>query len=423
MSFLKPDKLEQSGKKIFAPSRESHPSVFLLLILPFGIMSGYLTVTMAYLLSSAGVSTEKVAGLIAISYIPHTWKFLWAPIADTTLSRKTWYLLSVVISAAGIFITGALPATSASMPLLTAVVLSSNLAVTFLAMSVESLMAYSTPEGEKGRAGGWFQAGNLGGSGLGGGAGLWIAGHASASWMAGAALGVVSLMCCLGLIFIREPQATNSSGGALRDMVNVAKDLWNLARSRLGYLGLLICFLPIGSGAASNLWSSIAGDWRASADIVAAVNGGMSGLVAAAGCMIGGYACDRMDRKMAYGLYGILMALCAVGMAAAPRTPAMYICFVVLYAFITGLTYAGFSAVVLEAIGRGAAATKYSLFASLSNMPIAYMTVVCGWSHTRWGSGPMLLTEAAIGVAGLMVFLGLAMISKRKAGLSVPETI
>ena len=42
-----------------------------------------------------------------------------------------------------------------------------------------------------------------------------------------------------------------------------------------------------------------------------------------------------------------------------------------VYAFVTGLTYAGFTAFVLEAMGMGAAATKFSLYASLSNTPIA----------------------------------------------------
>jgi hypothetical protein len=64
------------------------PVVYLVLILPFGVMSGYLTVAVAYQLAHAGVSVEAIASLVAASYIPHTWKFLWAPIADTTLKRR-----------------------------------------------------------------------------------------------------------------------------------------------------------------------------------------------------------------------------------------------------------------------------------------------------------------------------------------------
>ncbi len=73
--------------------RRTAPAVYLVLMLPFGVMGGYLTVAVAYQLSHAGLSVEAIAALVAASYIPHTWKFLWAPIADTTLKRKTWYLL------------------------------------------------------------------------------------------------------------------------------------------------------------------------------------------------------------------------------------------------------------------------------------------------------------------------------------------
>jgi MFS transporter, PAT family, beta-lactamase induction signal transducer AmpG len=153
-------------------ARYAHPSVFLFLILPFGAMSGYLTVAVAYRLSQAGLSVDQIAGLVAVSFIPHTWKFLWAPVVDTTLRRKIWYLLGAAGSAIGIFATGAAPATPQGMFLLYGVVFLSNLAVTFLAMAVESLMAYGTSPSQLGRASGWFQAGNLGGQGLGGGAGL-----------------------------------------------------------------------------------------------------------------------------------------------------------------------------------------------------------------------------------------------------------
>ena len=93
----------------------------------------------------------------------------------------------------------------------------------------------------------------------------------------------------------------------------------------------------------------------------------------------------------------------------------MYILFTMAYALITGLTYAGFSAVVLEAIGQGAVATKYNVFASLSKMPILYMTVIEGWAQTRWNVGGMLFAEAALAVAGMLVFVvAVALSGKRR---------
>jgi len=385
------------------------------LIVPFGAMSGYLTVAIAYLLTKAGVGVEDVAGLVAASYVPHTWKFLWAPIVDTTLSRKRWYLMAAIVSAAGILLMGAIPATSAMLSVLYAVVLVSNVASSFLGMSTESLMVYNTKGEAHGRAGGWFQAGNLGGVGLGGGAGLWLTQAMPEPWMAGAVLAIACGLCASVLVFLPEPPRMSRAASYGRTLLAVLKDLWDVARARVGILALLICFLPIGTGAAANLWSAVSGDWHASAETVALVTGMMSGIVSAAGCLAGGYMSDRIDRKTSYALYGLAMAVCTVAMAIAPRTESMYATFTLLYAFIQGLTYAGFTAVVLETIGHGAAATKYNVFASLSNMPIAYMTVVDGWASAKWGVGGFLLTEAAIGVAGIAVFIAVAMALPRRA--------
>jgi MFS family permease len=159
----------------------------------------------------------------------------------------------------------------------------------------------------------------------------------------------------------------------------------------------------------------VAGDWNATADTVALVTGVLGGVLSGAGCLLGGWICDRMDRKAGYVLYGVLQATCAVGMAFAPRSQPMYIFWTCLYAVITGLTYAGFTAFVLEAIGTGAAATKYNVFASLSNAPIYYMTLVDGWAYARRGAVGMLNTEAAICILGLLLFIAMvAVVNKLK---------
>ena len=300
---------------------------------------------------------------------------------------------------------GVVPSDAKSLPLLYVAVLVASTASTFLAMSAESLLVYNTPSDQRGRASGWFQAGNLGGNGLGGGAALWLAETLPDPWMAGAALAVACALCIVALWFVPEPPPFARSGHYGRMMADVLKDLWQVARSRAGFLALLICFLPIGSGAASNLWSAVADDWHATAGTVALVTGVFGGIVSAIGCLAGGYGSDRLDRKTAYALYGFLMVICAVAMALAPRTESMYIVFTLIYAFIQGLTYAGFTAVVLEAMGLGAAATKYNVFASLSNMPIAYMTVIDGWAYERWSAAGLLNVEAAIGVLGIIVFV------------------
>ena len=141
---------------------------------------------------------------------------------------------------------------------------------------------------------------------------------------------------------------------------------------------------------------------------MALVNGVLGGVVSAVGCVIGGYLCDRMDRKFAYALFGIFLAAGAIAMAAAARTPQMFVTFTLLYAFVQGFNYASFSAVVLETIGRGAAATKYNVYAALSNAPLMYMTTVEGFAYGRWHANGMLLADALSGLIAVLFFFAVA---------------
>lgn len=412
-----------------APRQYTHPFVFLMLIIPFGAASGFLTVTIVYLLGQAKIDPLTIGALVGLSFIPQTFKFLYAPLVDLTLKRKQWFIMASITSAASIALLGMIPATKAGLPLLQVLVVVVNFATAFLSMAVESLMAYNTAPGELGRTAGWFQAGNLGGGGLGGGLALVIAEHTEYHWLPGVVLATVCLATGFAILFTSEPEPhlPELSGNApilssiaqpkalpsiLQMLLQVLLDLWQVAKSRTGYLGLLICFLPIGSGAASNMFPQFATEWHASGNDVAATSGALAGLLAAFGCMIGGYICDRIDRKLAYALFGIIMAICAVLMAWAPHNLNMYYVFVLAYNFISGLCYAAFTAVTLEAIGTGAAATKYSIFASLSNTPIAYMGILNGYSYSKWGSNAGLYTDAAMGIAGILVFILIKVVSQ-----------
>ncbi|MEO6833123.1 MAG: MFS transporter, partial [Chitinophagaceae bacterium] len=127
--------------------------------------------------------------------------------------------------------------------------------------------------------------------------------------------------------------------------------------------------------------------------------------ISAVGCMVGGWLCDRMNRRSAYLLFGLLAAACAVWMAYAPKTELMFILGTSIYAFTTGLCYAGFTAFTLEAIGKGAAATKYNIFAALSNAPIYFMTYIVGDAYAKHGAKRMLDIEAVYAVGAILVFL------------------
>jgi MFS transporter, PAT family, beta-lactamase induction signal transducer AmpG len=384
------------------PPPSTHPSIYALLDLPFGAVNGYLTTAIAYQLGQSGVSAESIGALIALFFMPQIWKPLWAPLVDITLSAKRWYVIGAVLSALGVLAMAVCSAPPVNLTVLTAAAVLASLATTFLGMGVEALIAHSTAPEHQGRAGGWLQAGNFAGAGIGGGAALWLATHVRHAWITGAVLGACFLLCCLGLVLIRESQ--RGPRVASPGIPGVLRDLWEVARSPRGYLALLVLFLPIGSGGASALFAVIPDDWHSSATAVGLANGTLSGVISLLGCLTGGYFSDLFNRKLAYVGYGLLLGLCALAMALTPHDQANYVFFVLLYSFMSGVCFAGFSAVTLEAIGGGAAATKYNVFASLANIPTAYLSAIEGWARTRHGVNAFLYVDFAAPIVGALIF-------------------
>jgi hypothetical protein len=158
---------------------------------------------------------------------------------------------------------------------------------------------------------------------------------------------------------------------------------------------LMLC-MPIGTGAANNLWSAIATDWHTGADTVALVTGIIGGLVSALGCVIGGYVADRWGNWIGYLGSGTFCAVVTLVMSVFPMQPYVYISGVLFYSFGLGLMNAAFSSIILYAIGKKNASTKYALLSSLGNLPVVYMTTFDGWAHDKFNSKFMLVAEALL---------------------------
>jgi MFS transporter, PAT family, beta-lactamase induction signal transducer AmpG len=390
----------------------THPAVYLILYLPYGIASGYVTVTLAWLLGHAGASVAAIAAMAGMAIVPNTWKVAWSPLVDTTLTAKGWFMIGVVGSAASLAGIAVLPLRVDLLPLFGWLVLASSVFGTFTAIAVNRFMAFDTPEHLKGQAGGWSQAGNLGGVGLGGGAGLWLAQHTGHPWISGAVLAAASLVCAWPLLRLAEPGRLKDGRRYLATLAETGRDVLGLVRTRIGLLACFIMLLPIGSGGLTSLWAAVAKDWGAGADEVALVGGLLSGVVTIPGCILGGWLADRMDRKRAYCLFGIGLAAVAVAMVFGPRTPTGFLVFACIYNLVVGFCYGAYSAVTLEAIGKGAAATKFNLISSISNVPVLLVTLVDGWAETRFGATGMLYVEAAMGVAGVAIYAAVAMATR-----------
>jgi hypothetical protein len=183
----------------------------------------------------------------------------------------------------------------------------------------------------------------------------------------------------------------------------IGRDLWGLILSTRGRLAIVLMASPIGVGAAGTLFPAIAPEWRVEPAVIATITGPGAAMVSALGCLMGGVLADRTDRLSAWLITGWLLVAAGAALALLPRTPPMFALGALAYDFTLGSCFGAFIAVVLEAIGQGAATSKFALVTAFGNVPLLYMAPLDGWAHDHWASVGMLIFEAGICAAGLLL--------------------
>jgi hypothetical protein len=198
----------------------------------------------------------------------------------------------------------------------------------------------------------------------------------------------------------------HGQGNALEAVVGVVRQLKQMLSERGGMLAAFLLLMPMGTGAAAGVLTqaAVAARWGADANAVALTQGVLSGVVTAVGCFIGGWWCERVHPRITYAVIGLLLGGVDLAMVAAPATVDMYVGISMVYSLGVGVAYAAYAALVLDAIGAGAAATKFSVMASLANFPIWWVGLLLGWMADRYGAPAMLETEAALSLLGAGVF-------------------
>lgn len=383
-------------------TKYTRPFNIFLLMMPAGISQGFVFVTLPYMLTHSGFTVAQAASIAAVGASASLFRFVLGPIVDVSLSLRKWYGLSLLATIISLLILSVTPLAISGAVFLTSLVFISQIAMNVMLLPIGAFMAKSIEESKKGKASGWYQAGSLTGTGLGGGAGLWLAEHFNSS-----IAGIVLTLGCLAfaLVVLKIKDIDHQKGRTFAsELTDLGKDLVSMIRIPVTLLVIFLILLPIGTGAMANLWSAIAADWNTDADTVALVTGILSGLISAFGCVAGGFLADKKGVWFAYLGSGIACAIVTLIAAILPMQPLSYVIGVSLYSFTTGMVYASFTAVLLYAIGKKNAATKFSLLGSVGNVSVVYMTAFNGRMHDQYNSKFMLTTEAAFGIVFVVIF-------------------
>lgn len=391
------------------PKRWPPPWLFLPLILPGGIYgSGFIITALPYLLGQAGVPVEKIADIGSLMYIPAITYFLWSPVVDMKLRRRTWLVLTSFASAIALGV--AMPLTGQRHLTLVTVLLLAGLVVNVLVSSAQGgLMVTSLTPEDQAKASGWTQAGNMGGGAFGAGVTLWLLSKMAMVPVAVITAAMTALPALAAFTIAEGPPVPTA--GLLDHIVRIGKEIAALARSRHTLWGVLLLAAPVGSGAAQNLLPAVASRYGVGGQGVLWINGVAGGLVLALGSLLATLLPGRWDRRLTYAGAGVVNGLASLVMLAG-HSPGVYYTGTILYLTTTGFCYARFTALVLEVLGSGVhgTSTRYSLLLAAGNLPVAYVIWADGVGYHYFGThglfgvdaGGNFLVFAIVGAAWLV---------------------
>ena len=384
------------------PSATRHwpaPWLFAVLILPLGMYLGFIWTALPFLLSKAGVSVEDISRISALLQIPPVLMFLWTPVVDVKLRRRTWLLLGAAAASVCMWI--ACPLTNAShLTSLTALLFCAGMVLALVAASGGGIMATMLSATGQAQASAWNMAGNFGGGVLGAAVILWLAQRISLPFVGLAAALLVALPSLAAFSITETPPiATHWFRGRFSEMKRECLAVLHAPHRRWG---VVLLIAPCCTCAAQPLLPALASSFGVDANGVMWTNGIAGGVVLAVGSLLGLLIPATWDRRFTYAGAGALNAFGALFLLVADR-PQVYYWGTLAYLLTAGLCNARYVALALDIVGKDIrdAGTFYSALLGAGNIPIVSMIWLEGRMFHRFGTHGLLWTDAA---ANLLVF-------------------
>jgi PAT family beta-lactamase induction signal transducer AmpG len=402
--------LAEGGASGGAPGKD-RPWLFAFLIAPSAVVANGVIQggVLAYLLSQQGVGSGGQSHLIDLLALPTSLYFLWSPITDFFVRRRTWLLiggpLAAILMAAGFHQKNLSSKDAMVLMLLSACF--SQLAVS----SCGGMMGAMMSERSRRVAGSFYQAGSMGFGALSAWALVWLSSRAGRDVLGLTAAAMIGGPALFALAAPRqEAVATGSFGATMRRVWTEFKATF-FRWDAVPYTACMV--FPMASGAAIGLLSGSARQWGVSGDGVAWMSG-LGAVLMAAGSVAAAELPVKVRAAVMYMIVALIncAALCVLWLG--PMRPATYYVGVGLYLFTVGTCYAVFTAVVLEFLGQSgkSGSGRYSIINSLGNVPVLYMIGLDGWGGDKWGARGLAGTEAVVGGVGAILLLTYFLVRK-----------
>ncbi|HUD23921.1 MAG TPA: hypothetical protein VMQ60_13835 [Acidobacteriaceae bacterium] len=405
---------------------KDRPWLYSLLIAPSAVVSNGVVQggVLAYLLSVQGIGSGRQSHMMFLMGLPTWLYFLWSPITDFFVRRRTWLLVGGMLAAVAMAVSFHQPnlSSTAAMTLMLLSACCSQLVVS----SCGGMLGAMRMERSRRVGGSFYQAGSMGFGAL----AAWILVKLSYSGAGRDTLGLTAAVL-IGVPTLFSLAAPRQEVIAEGTFAGTMHRIWLECKStfwRWEALPYAACIVfPMASGAAAGLLSGVATQYGVNGNNVAWMNGLAGGLLMAGGSAVAAILPTRVRATVMYLVVSLVncAALCVLWLG--PLRTSTYYLGVTLYLLTLGTCFAMFTAVVLEFLGDSgkSGSGRYSIINSLGNVPVQYMLLVDGWGGDRWGGRGLAGSEAVVGAVGAVILLAYFLTRKREqatpAGIPVAD--
>jgi MFS family permease len=372
------------------------PWLFAFLIAPVAVLSnGLIGGVLSYLLRKQSVSLGEAASLVALLNLPQTIYFLWSPITDFWIRRRTWLMLASVASAIAIILAFQRPHLDSH----SAVVLI-FLSACFCQLVVAScggMMGTLHSETNRRRASSFYQSGSL----CFGALALFVLAilsdrfsYATLGWITAAMIVLPSAFA-----FAAPETGVLTEHSFRKTFARIWKEFKETFLHWRAIPYTITVLVPMGSGAMIQLLPGLAADYHVTGHQVAWINGLVGSLLTAAGALVATLVPTRIRATIAYPSVCLVNAATLCILFFGPLQPSVYVIGAMLFLFTIGACYALFTAVVLEFLGNSgkSGSGRYAIINSLGNVPVAYMVFMDGRGYAHFGARGMSGTDIVLG--------------------------
>jgi PAT family beta-lactamase induction signal transducer AmpG len=380
------------------------PWVFGLLPAPIAVLSfGIVQGALSFLMRRQGVSVERIGAVVSLLILPQTLYFLWSPITDFLMRRRTWMMVGA--TCAGLLVALAFHARSLASPAAVAVLFLSACCGQLMVSSCGGMLGALQRETSRRVASGFYQGAALGFGGLAVFLLATLATEMGQQWLGWVAAGLIALPSLAALAAPEQAVIVEEN------MRKTMQRIWGEFRTTFlcwrAVPYTLTMLFPIASGSAIGLLPGVAQDYGVNGQHMAWMNGVAGALLMAGGSLAATLIPARFRASVAYLTVALVNAATLGVLWLGPLRPDTYYVGVTLYLFTIGAAYAMFTAVVLEFLGQSgkSGSGRYSIINSMGNVPVVYMSALEGWGGKMWGARGLSGTEAVAGTVGAAVLL------------------